>query len=39
MVKYRFQYDEDFVQVAELFPRDLKDYELEELYSRHRAKH
>ena len=39
MVKYRFQYDEDFVQVADLFPSDLKDYELEELYSRHRAKH
>ena len=39
MVKYRFQYDEDYVQVADLFPRELKDYELEELYSRFRAKH
>ena len=39
MVKYRFQYDEDYVQVADLFPRELKDYELEELYSRFRAQH
>ena len=31
MVKYRFQY----IQVADLFPKDLKDNELEELYSRH----
>lgn len=38
MVKYRFQYDEDYVLVADLFPQDLKDHELEELYSRHRAK-
>lgn len=39
MVKYRFQYDEDYVQVADLFFKDLKDHELEELYSRHMRKH
>lgn len=39
MVKYRFQYDEDYVQVADIFPKDLKDHELEELYSQHRAKY
>ena len=39
MLKYRFQYNKNYVHVADIFPKDLKDHELEELYSRYRTKY